>query len=81
MFVAGLDVADFFIREGFFCVAGPDGSRPGDVAMVTADHMKVELADDVADGSDVDFVHAEGGFDPSGKLPGMETDVAIEFGG
>lgn len=75
------DVVDFLISEGFLFFTSPDRSWPGDVTMVTADHMNVELADDVADGGDVHFVHAEGGFDPGGKLPGVETNFAIEFGG
>ncbi len=61
--------------------ASPDGAWPGDVSLVTPDDVDVHLADDIADGRDVDFVGVKGGTDPVGELSDVEADFAVASGG
>src|ERR1700744_762526 len=59
----------------------PDRARPGRIALVAADHMDMQLGDDVAQVADIDFLDAGQRTHQTGKLHDLLHHLGLIVGG
>ena len=75
-----MDIECRFLVVGLFGIAAPDNSGPGGIVVETCDDVDMELGDDVADGSDVEFIGLKVVLDKFGNLSDGEHDGGVVGG-